>query len=95
MAERVRDLMVTDTTPAADVASQLRASLVALQEYADEFDREGQREKAVQIHLVLLKHLAKIVPLQSPLPSATDIAALEAEVALMSDDELEQHTKRF
>ena len=28
--------------------SQLRASLIALQEYADEFDRESQREKAVQ-----------------------------------------------
>jgi hypothetical protein len=95
MADRVRGLLASDATPAGDVGFQLRASLVALREYADEFDREGQREKAVQIHLVLLKHLAKIVPVQSPLPSATDIAALEAEVALMSDDELEQHTKRF
>ena len=94
MADRVRGLLASDATPAGDVGFQLRASLVALREYADEFDREGQREKAVQIHMVILKHLAKM-PLQSPLPSAPDTAALEAEVALMSDEELEQLTRKF
>jgi len=64
-----------------------------LQDYAKQFDDEGQREKAVQIHLVLVKHLkgAANTPEYSAeeraeLQRLTD-ARMEAEVAAMSDEE--------
>jgi hypothetical protein len=50
IADRVSKRMAEneDGSSTTYFGSQLRASLMALQEYADEFDREGQREKAVQ-----------------------------------------------
>ena len=97
VAERVRARLAEDDdgAPTSYFGRQLQMSLLALQEYANEFDREGQREKAVQIHMVVLKHLAKTeAATPPPIPSAEQIAAMEAEVARMSDDELAAAMKK-
>jgi hypothetical protein len=95
IVERVKKRLTEDedddATPAPYFGRQLRACLVALQEYADEFDCEGQREKAVQIHMVILKQL-KGLPTEalihsSRLSPATE-AAIEAAAARLSDEEL-------
>ena len=64
-------------------------SLLALQEYANEFDREGQREKAVQIHMVLLKQLAKMEAVAPPPEqSYEENSASEAKLRSMTDEQL-------
>ena len=69
----------------------------ALELYAQDYDDAGQTEKAVQISMVLLKHTKEIflaiTPESASQPSAEELAAMEAEVAAMSDEELERGTK--
>ena len=64
----------------------------ALELHAEDFDAFGQKEKAAQISMVLLKHTKEIYLAKAPgaacQPSAEQIAAWKAEVAAMTDEEL-------
>jgi hypothetical protein len=46
--------------PTSYFGRELQRSLLTLQDYARQLDEEGQREKAVQIHLVLVKYLVNL-----------------------------------
>ena len=71
------------------LAREFRRSVLTLQEYAREFDGEGQREKAVQIHIMLVKHLKGVANDSPPAGiSPEEEARIQAEVAAMSDAEL-------
>jgi len=99
IAQRVAERMARqeDIAPAGYYGQELRRSLITLQEYADEFDREGQREKAVQVHFVLVKYLKDLAAAEEPLChrlEADEMARMEAEVAAMGDEELERLIKQ-
>jgi hypothetical protein len=95
---RVAKLMAKpqEDWPTSYFGRELQRSLLPLQDYAKQFDDEGQREKAVQIHLVLVKHLKELANESHQSLSAEERAELErlreaemeAEVAAMSDEEL-------
>ena len=71
------------------LAREFRRSVLTLQEYAREFDQENQREKAVQIHIMLVKHLKGVANDSHPSGvSPEEEARIEAEVRAMSDEEL-------
>ena len=71
------------------LAREFRRSVLTLQEYAREFDLENQREKAVQIHIMLVKHLKGVANDSHPAGiSAEEEPAMEATVRAMSDEEL-------
>ena len=95
---RVAKLMAKpqEDWPTSYFGRELQRSLLTLQDYARQFDDEGQREKAVQIHLVLVKHLKELANESQQSLSTEERAELqrlrdaemEAEVAAMSDEEL-------
>jgi hypothetical protein len=76
---------------------QLLKTISALELHAEDFDAAGQKERAAQISMVLLKQIKEIYVARGPQAprsvSADQIAALEAEVAAMSDEELERALK--
>jgi hypothetical protein len=77
------------------LAREFRRSVLTLQEYAREFDGEGQREKAVQIHIMLVKHLKGVANDSHPEGlSPEEEARMEAEAEAMSDEELAAATDR-
>jgi hypothetical protein len=89
--ERVAKLMAKpeEGWPTSYYGREFQRALLTLQDYAKQFDDEGQREKAVQIQLVVMKHLkdlAKETP--SPAFSSEEEARMRAEVEAMSDEEL-------
>jgi hypothetical protein len=95
---RVAKLMAKpqEDWPTSFFGRELQRSLLTLQDYARQFDDEGQRERAVQIHLVLVKHLKELANESQQSLSSEERAELErlrdeemeAEVAAMSDEEL-------
>jgi hypothetical protein len=94
---RVAKLMAKpqEDWPTSYFGRELQRSLLTLQDYARQFDDEGQREKAVQIHLVLVKHLKELANESQPLSSEERAelerrrdAEMEAEFSAMTDEEL-------
>ena len=75
----------------------LLKNILALELYAEVYEAADQTEKAVQISMVLLKHIKEIYLAKAPgaacQPSADENAAMEAEVAAMSDEELKRADK--
>lgn len=75
----------------------LRKYSLALELYAEDYEAAGGTEKTVQISMVLLKHTKEIYLSQGPEAagpnSAEQDAALEAEAAPLSDEELERAVK--
>jgi hypothetical protein len=65
--------------PTSYFGRELQRSLLTLQDYARQFDYEGQREKAaVQIHLVLIKHLKELANQSQQSLSSEERAELES-----------------
>jgi hypothetical protein len=88
---RVAKLMAKpeEDWPTSYFGRELQHSLLTLQDYARQFDDEGQREKAVQIHIMLVKHLKGVANDSHPEGlSPEEEARIRAEVEAMSDEEL-------
>ena len=92
---RVAKLMAKpkEDWPTSYFGRELQRSLLTLQDYARPFDDEGQREKAVQIHLVLVKHLKDLANDSRPSGLSAEEESrmdreIEARVAAMTDEEL-------
>jgi hypothetical protein len=76
--------------PTSYFGRELQRSLLTLQDYARQFDDEGQREKAVQIHLVLVKHLKELASESQQSLSSEGRAELER----LRDAEMEPRCTR-